>query len=299
MNGNLSMNTQRCDHQPSKMATSARYFNDGRRWSSVLLLMTFLLLSLSAHAVHPPEIDPFWQPHNESNQDRIDHSAWQVVLDGNLHTSKQDITLFDYANISDADKRQLESYLSAMRGLDPRRYRRAEQMGYWINLYNALTVDLILKNYPTDSITDLGEKFFSFGPWNDPIITIQGRVLTLNDIEHRILRPIWKDNRIHYAVNCASMGCPNLSKMAYTAENTEQQLEQAAYSYVNHPRGVSISGNKLVMSSIYHWYKVDFGGSNGALLEHFKRYADNELRVQLLSFDGDIDHSYDWDLNEL
>lgn len=299
MNNDKLMHTRYVCQWRSAITVAYFHRDTDSRWLPSLVLLAMLLFSLSAHAVHPPKVDQFWLLHDENSQETVNHSGWQEVLDSNLHISESGIALFDYANIDDASKRQLKSYLIYLQALDPRRYRRSEQLSYWINLYNALTVNLIISNYPTESIVDLGDKFFSFGPWDDPIASIQGRSVTLNDIEHRILRPIWKDNRIHYAVNCASMGCPNLSMKAYTAGNTQQQLESGAYDYVNHIRGVHMQGDDLIVSSIYHWYKIDFGDSDATLLEHFRQYASDELREQLQSFDGDIDHSYDWRLNQL
>lgn len=188
-----------------------------------------------------------------------------------------------------------------MQDTDPRRYKKIEQKAYWINLYNALTVQLILDNYPVKSITKLGEGLFSFGPWDDPAATIRGKTLSLNDIEHKILRPIWKDQRIHYAVNCASYSCPDLSAMAFTANNTEELLEEGASAYINHPRGVGVDGDDLLLSSIFDWYLVDFGDSQETLVQHLKHYAKPALKQKLAAFErngGDIDHDYNWDLNE-
>jgi hypothetical protein len=150
---------------------------------------------------------------------------------------------------------------------------------------------LILDEYPVKSITKLGG-LFSFGPWGDEVITITGQTLTLNDIEHRILRPIWNDPRTHYAVNCASLGCPNLQTQAFTADNTEALLESAANAFVNSSKGASISGNTITLSSIYEWFEADFMQDDGAL-EHMAKY-----RPDLASFDGKIKYDYDWDLNK-
>jgi Protein of unknown function, DUF547 len=126
---------------------------------------------------------------------------------------------------------------------------------------------------------------------------IEGEQLSLDDIEHRILRPIWKDNRVHYAVNCASLGCPNLQPAAYTRDNTESLLEKGAREYVNHPRGVAIKNGKLVVSSIYVWFQEDFGGSTEGLMEHWKMYANEPLADALRTYSGGVSHEYDWRLN--
>ena len=204
--------------------------------------------------------------------------------------------------MGEAEKKNLQAYLHDMQSINPLNFNKAEQKAYWINLYNSLTVNLILNNYPLKSITKLGDSIFSFGPWDDDMAKINGVELSLNDIEHTILRPIFKDPRIHYAVNCASYSCPNLAGQAFTSSNTQQLLESGARDYVNHVRGVSFEGEDLLMSSIYHWYKDDFGGEDKSLLAHFKQYALPELKAKLIKFersDGDIEHSYDWALNEV
>ena len=162
---------------------------------------------------------------------------------------------------------KLASYLASLQSLDPRDYSRAEQKAYWINFYNALTVQVVADAYPVKSIKDISESLLGKlgrifgGPWDDVHAKVAGLDLTLNNIEHGILRPIWRDNRIHYAVNCASYGCPNLSPTAFTADNTEELLEAGARAYVNHPRGVEfIDDDFIIISSIYKWYVADFGG---------------------------------------
>ena len=96
----------------------------------------------------------------------------------------------------------------------------------------------MLRFYPVDSIRDISSGFFSPGPWKKELLNVEGQSLTLNDIEHRILRPIWQDPRIHYAVNCASLGCPNLPVIAFSEDNTDAMLDRAAQQFINHPRGL-------------------------------------------------------------
>jgi len=255
-----------------------------------------MLLKPASNAV----ANSFWDVSVSSNTQDIDHSDWQKLLNRYLvsdHVSG--VNRFDYQIVNNADKKLLNNYLNVLQQLDPRIYNRNSQQAYWINLYNALTVRVILDNYPVDSITGIGEDFASFGPWDDHAATIQGQELSLNAIEHGILRPLWNDNRIHYAVNCASIGCPNLSAQAFTAANREELLEQAARAYINHERGVRFENDELIVSSIYHWYRVDFGDTDASLLRHLKKYAEAPLLQQLENLQGDIDHGYDWNLNDL
>ena len=196
----------------------------------------------SGPAVAAPkaELQPYWDRSDAANPAAIDHSPWQGLLDGYLDTRHPSgVHRFAYGAVRSADRAVLRAYLATLQALDPRRYPRPEQEAYWINLYNALTVDLVLAHYPVKSIREIGGGWWVRGPWDDAIAKVAGRALSLNDIEHGVLRPIWRDPRIHYAVNCASIGCPNLAGRAYTRENLEGLLEEGARAYVNHPRGAA------------------------------------------------------------
>ena len=111
------------------------------------------------------------------------------------------------------------------------------------------------------------------------------------------MRPIWRDPRIHYAVNCASLGCPNLAPEPYTAQSAGAMLDEAARAYVNHPRGAKVTGRGLIVSSIFHWYKVDFGGTDAGVIAHLKKFAAPALARRLENVGEIYDHEYDWDLN--
>jgi hypothetical protein len=267
--------------------------------SLVMLLMACSAVTQFAQAAPSNNALLFWADSDEHNKATIDHSLWQTLLDKYLVSNHPSgINHFNYGAVASADKKQLQRYIHQLEALDPRRYSRTEQKAYWINLYNALTIQLILKSYPVASITELGDSFFSFGPWDDKLVDIEGQALTLNNIEHGILRPLFKDNRIHYAVNCASLSCPNLSATAFTAENTDRLLEKGASQYINHPRAVSFADGELKLSSIYHWYKADFGNSDKSLIAHLVRYAKPALAKKLLNHKGPSHHDYDWKLNK-
>jgi len=118
-----------------------------------------------------------------------------------------------------------------------------------------------------------------------------------NDIEHGIMRPIWNDPRIHYAVNCASIGCPNLMMQPFNAQNLAGMLDQAARNYVNHPRGAAVEGGRLIVSSIYDWYAVDFGNNDAGVIAHLRQYATGPLAASLASVSSISSDRYDWNLN--
>ncbi len=206
-----------------------------------------------------------------------------------------------YARVLPADRAALKGYLKTLQGIVVSRLNRAEQRAYWINLYNAATVDVVLAHYPVESILkiNISPGLLARGPWGKELLKVEGVALSLDAIEHRILRPIWSDPRTHYAVNCASIGCPNLATRAYTAANMEALLEQGAREYVNHPRGVQLENGKLTVASIYEWFKDDFGGDDAGVIAHVKRYAAPPLARQLGGITTIADDRYDWALNDL
>ena len=264
-------------------------------------LLSAVVLAVACGAPEPQEIAG-WDTSDETSSATIDHGSWQEILDGYVRTDDSGVNLFDYAAIAAnaGDTAKLSAYIDYLQGHDPSEYSRAEQMAFWINLYNAVTVQVVLSEYPVDSIKEIHEGVIpNTGPWQDPHTQVNGRDLSLDDIEHGILRPLWKDKRIHYAVNCAAYGCPHLLATAFTAANTEELLEQGARDYVNTPRGVDfVDEDSIVISSIYQWYAEDFGNTEESVVAHLVDYADADLAARLEGFEGSIDYEYDWSLNE-
>lgn len=218
---------------------------------------------------------PIWTKHAAEQTVKIDHSQWQQLLHRYLTLSKDSIALVKYSAVSDKARNQLSDYLTMLQSIPVSSLTRDQQRSYWINLYNAGTVSVILDHYPVKSIRDIdiSPGLFADGPWGKKLFSIEKHPVSLNDIEHRILRPIWKDPRLHYALNCASLGCPNLQASAFTTSNSEKLLNSAAQSYVNHPRGVKIIEGELIVSSIYHWFKSDFGGTDKSVIRHFQAFS--------------------------
>lgn len=242
-----------------------------------------------------------WEAHNPQSTEVIDVSAWNEILATYVKPDSNGLNRFAYGSVSDADRQTLKKFISEQTALPISDFSRIAQKAYWINLYNAVTVDVVLDAYPVESIRDIdiSPGLFADGPWDKDLVTVEGEDLTLNDIEHRILRPIWKDARIHYAVNCASVGCPNLQSEGFTASNVEDLLDGGARAYVNSPRGVSISQGRVTISSIYDWFFDDFGTSEEEVLAHLLEYADEELAGELRSIGELHDTAYDWSLNDV
>jgi hypothetical protein len=277
------------------------------------LLLPAALASTGAAALAPRPADagpaaelwPRWEAHDPASTILVDHAAYGDLLDRYLTRHADGVNRVRYAALRADDRAALEAYVQRLEAVDPDGLNRPEQMAYWINFYNALTLLVVVEHYPVASIRDIAISpgLFSRGPWRRRLVVVNDEALSLDDIEHRILRPIWRDPRIHYAVNCASIGCPNLQPEPFTASRLEVMLERAATDYVDHPRGVAMVErtflpDQLTASSIYDWFQADFGGNEAGVLSHMRRHATGETG-QLLAGVEKIDaYRYDWRLND-
>lgn len=275
-------------------------FNPVILWLFIALPVNMLWISPAAGA---PSADlwPRWQTSSAINAITVDHAPWDRLLKKYLVTDHPSgSNRFRYGDVTAADRQALDTYLTELQQVKVSSLNRNEQQAYWVNLYNALTVQVVLNHYPVKSIMDIdiSPGFFSNGPWDAKLLNIEGEEVSLNDIEHRILRPIFKDNRLHYALNCASIGCPNLQPLAYTTDNMEELLEKSAREYINNPRGAQIIKGKLQVSSIYKWFQEDFGGSKAGVINHLQKYARGSLAEELKTKKEDVRYAYDWALNQ-
>ena len=177
----------------------------------------------------------------------------------------------------------------------------ANRKAFWINLYNGKTLDIVLARYPVGSIRDIGlpgpDGKPADGPWTAKVMTVEGAQLSLDEIEKKILGPEFKDVRVHYALNCLSIGCPNLLPEAFVGSRLDRQLDGAARAFVNHPRGITIKPGRVEASSIYDWYAAEFGGFR-SVIAHLQRYARPELRRQLATVKKIDAYDYDWKLSD-
>lgn len=234
-----------------------------------------------------------------SAKTRVDHSAWDRFLTAYVVPDTAGINRVNYGAVTPADRRNLSGYLASLEATDVTALNRDQQLAFWINLYNAVTVNVILEHYPVASIRDITDGFLSFGPWDRPVTTINGRDLTLNDIEHRIIRPAFQEPRIHYALNCAAAGCPNLMNRAWTASSLDRDLTEAETAYVNDPRGISVGPDgRLTLSKIYIWFQEDFGANESAVLDRLAKVAKPDLAAAIKARGRVARYAYDWSLND-
>lgn len=230
----------------------------------------------------------------------VPHERFDALLQRYVKPDAQAYNRVDYRSFRQSGRGELAAYIEALVAQDPTRLSAAEAYAYWINLYNAKTLDVVLERYPVSSIKKIdlgGGGLFKGGPWSKQILTVNGIGLSLDDIEHRIVRPLFADPLSHYGLNCASYSCPNLAERAYTGESVAAMLAQGARDYVNHPRGVAVSAGVITASKVYSWYADDFGGKKN-LKPHWTTFAAPDLAAQIdaARIGG---YAYDWSLNDV
>ena len=193
------------------------------------------------------------------------------------------------------DSLQLNNYLQQIESNYPneKNWSREQILAYWINAYNAYTVQIVIRNYPVASIKDIkpGVAFLN-SVWDIKFITIEGEQLDLNNIEHNILRKM-NEPRIHFAVNCASYSCPKLLNTAYEAATIDNQLNQQAIDFINDPKRNVITAEKADVSSIFNWFTGDFT-NDGSLKDFLNKYS----KVPITENTGINFLEYNWNLNK-
>jgi Protein of unknown function, DUF547 len=229
----------------------------------------------------------------------FNHAAFDAILGGSVKPDAEGYNRVDYKALKGA-RGALQAYLADLQAAQPSSMSKGEAKAYWINLYNAKTLDVILERYPVSSIKKInlgGGGIFGSGPWSAKIISVEGQEISLDDVEHRILLALFKDPMTHYALNCASYSCPNLAARAYTAKNTAALMRENATAYINHPRGVTVADGSISASKIYSWYAGDFGGKR-QLKPHWLKFAEPAKGEQISAAQG-ISFDYDWRLNDV
>lgn len=232
----------------------------------------------------------------------VDHAEWSRMLAAYVVPGKDGLNRVNYAAWKAKDHAALKAYVKALGAVDTAKLDRPEQFAYWANVYNAVTIDVVLDKFPVKSIRDISlggglKTLVTGGPWQAKTFPIGADKLSLDDIEHEVMRKIFKDPRVHYSVNCASIGCPNLGTTAFTGANLEATLEKHARDFINSPHGFLLKDGKLKASSIYDWFRADFGGTVESVLAHAKKYAGPELMKTLEGRKTIDSYDYDWALN--
>lgn len=212
----------------------------------------------------------------------VDHSKWDALLRKHVSANGN----VNYKGFL-KDKTALESYLDLLEANVPTKsWSRNATLAYWINVYNAYTVKLIVDNYPVHSIKEISN------PWGKKFFTLAGKKYSLEQVEHEILRKMGEP-RIHFAINCASFSCPNLLNEAYTEAALSRQLAQVAKSFINDKTKNTITSSKIEISEIFNWFGGDFK-TKGSLIDFLNQYSSVKINSNAKTTFKD----YNWSLNE-
>lgn len=227
-----------------------------------------------------------------SQASTVNHEIWADLLGKYVKPGGVDYSGFK------TEEDRLDQYLKVLEDSDPEKLYGNEQYAYYINAYNAWTIKLILSGYPkVGSIKDFGTILKS--PWQKKWVRINGEVITLDDVEHKILRPRFKDPRVHFAINCSAASCPPLRPEPYRGQTLDQQLDDSTRSFVNDENRYRLDGNNLFVSRIFKWFSEDF--SDG-VLGFYLKYAEGNLKEKLAAQRGTLKVKYlhyDWSLNDV
>lgn len=230
----------------------------------------------------------------------VDHGAFDRLLKAHVVNG-----LVDYDAFSNDPA--FSGYLKLLSATNPAPLPRAEQLAFWINAYNAYTIQLINAKHERGSIRNVNKSlgFLKLkGPWSEPFAVVGGKTYTLDDIEHRTIRPTYKEPRIHFALVCAALGCPPLRSEAYTGPRLESQLNDQAVIFLTKSPGknrVDVANRTLYRSPIFSFsdYMQDFGGSEATVGKFIARYYPAGPERALLESGKFtvVKTEYDWSLN--
>lgn len=227
----------------------------------------------------------------------LSHDSWDRLL--KKYVDSKGLVNYKAWKASSADRRSLEAYLNKLSTVTTKGSPRETQLAYWINAYNAVTVWGILREYPTSSIRNHTAKLWGYNIWKNLKLRVAGSQLSLEDIEHKILRKAGEP-RIHFAIVCASIGCPRLLAEAYTAENLDNQLNENAIDFFADNRKFRWDNNRksVQLSPILDWFDEDFGKTQAEQLAFCSRFAPEGARALLASGKARVTFlDYDWNLN--
>lgn len=229
----------------------------------------------------------------DSDSEPISHEQWTALLEKHV----TDKVFVDYQGFRE-DSNQLDAYLEKLSSHHPneKHWSEKERLAYWINAYNAFTIELVLKHYPVESIKDVVTGLnitFVNSPWDIKFIEIEGEEYDLNNLEHDIMRERFEEPRIHFAINCASVSCPRLIDEAYKAGKLDEQLDRRAKAFINDTNRNRIQEDQIEISRIFRWFKGDFT-KNGSLIDYLNKYSET-----FIDEDASINYmDYDWRLND-
>ena len=241
-----------------------------------------------------------WPAAQRVSMDQIDHSAWDALLQRYVDT--RGMVNYQGWKATSNDMRALDQYLATLSKADPRKpASKPGKMAFWINAYNAVTIRGILREYPTSSIRNHTPKVFGYNIWDDLLLWVGDQKYSLNQMEHQVLRKMG-DPRVHFAIVCASIGCPRLLNRAYVPDRLDEQLDENARNFFANPAKFRYDARsrRIAVSPILKWFAEDFGADMAQRLRTIAPYLPtDEARRLATSGSAEVSYlDYDWSLND-
>ncbi len=259
----------------------------------IMLVLAFFLFQTSANAAPKAKEIKFWNDSEKLSQLAFDDSKWVSILETYvIKNHPSGVNRFDYQAVTDADKVKLNEFIDYMQQLDPRQLNKAWQKAYWLNLFNAALIQEVLESEPESSMREMGR-----GLWRSNRLYISMQKISLDDIEHGILRPIFNDPRVHFSLAAGTVGSASIPDVSFNGRNVEDLLESNTREFLNHDRGVMLSDRGVVLSSIFKWYVDDFGGDYESVKQFIIPYLSDSM-ARALSASNRARYNYDWSLNK-
>lgn len=264
----------------------------------VLLLSLLIAASIPAIAAQSQlsRLTQHWTAHDENSTATVDNSAFADLLNKYVVVRDDAPNLFRYKKVTPDDHKRLQTYIHKLSNVALAKYNRNVQLAYWLNLYNAALLNLVLDHYPVDSIRDIN--WGQAKAWEIPVVRVDGIRLSLANILHAILRPIWQRPLIYYGLGSAALGGPELRPEPYTGDDIYLQLRADAKHFVNSPQDLRIKDNQLIVSKFFDRYRNAFGRSDTALISQLREHAAPALSARLDVFNTISAFTFDWHLND-
>ena len=269
-----------------------------RKWVGCLIILVVLTVSGRAAAAVPMNQIDFWNDSEPSSLIDLDHSAFEDILKKYVATDHpSDISRFNYTAVTQADFAKLNEYLTYLQFMEPRQLTEAEAKAFWINLYNAATLKMVLEAFiDNGSVSKIKARGLPARRWRRDIVTIAQQDMSLEDIMNGVIRPMYKDPRVHYALFFCALGGPDMPTEVFKGDNNEELLSALETNYLQESRAVRVEGDQLVLSEIFKEYDTDFAQSQGALLEYLKSKVSEEV-AGLIDTASKVRYEYDTTVN--
>ncbi len=266
----------------------------------LLSLLAIALLLLSRPSVSAIEMKPieFWDDSEPLSEINVDHTALQEILQAYVISDHPSgISRFDYDRVLDDDKAKLQAYLDYLQLLEPRQLSEAEAKAYWVNLYNAATLNMVIDAYSNGRVTKVQARGLPTRRWRRTIVTVALQDMSLDDILNGVIRPLYRDPRMHFALFFCTLGGPDMPTEVLNGENNNELLDKFQEKYLMQSRAVRLEDGELVLSEIFQNYDTDFADSESALIRYLQQYVPEPVS-EAMNGVYDIRFDYDWALNQ-